>query len=78
MRRSSLPSTIQVKGETLHLVVGAGQPEIIAQAKAAKKLYRHVTVYNKNLVGKIDLHNKPYPESSFLFVEDYTPYHYEH
>jgi hypothetical protein len=73
MRLSHLPMTITVNGKTLRLVTGENNRLIIQQAKASKKKYRHVTVFNKRLTGKTDGHGRPYPESIWLFVEDYKP-----
>lgn len=69
MRFTQLPQTVTVKGRILNLVVGVDHKLAIQQAKAAKKMYRLVSVYNKNLQGKRDLHGRPYGDTVWLFVE---------
>lgn len=39
------------------------------ETRRKRKFYRNVTVYSKNVQGKPDLHNRPYPEFVWLFVE---------
>jgi hypothetical protein len=43
--------------------------EIIAQAKRLKLKYRRVSVLSRNLRGRLDLHQRPYTGTQWVFVE---------
>ncbi len=68
MIQCNLPESIEVNGKILRKVIGKSYEEALKEAKLNKKTYRTVKVLHKNLRGKLDLHNKPYEPTVWLFT----------
>lgn len=75
-KKSSLPPYVAYNGKVFMM-----HPELSAMANStnkatiSKKLTENknphvfVEVHNKALKGKLDIHNKPYPPSLYVFTE---------
>lgn len=70
-KRSSLPDTIQYKGQELKYYGAlSGEPEAAKKLQNAGHLVCLVEVHNPRLKGKDDLHGKPYGHSTFIFWKE--------
>ena len=68
MVQCNLPKSLNINGKILKPVHGKSYNEALREAKLKKKTYRTIKVLHKNLRGKLDLHNKPYEPTVWLFT----------
>jgi hypothetical protein len=68
MVQCNLPRSIKINGKILKPVVGKSYKDALKEAKLHKKTYRTIRVLHKNLRGRLDLHQKPYEPTVWLFT----------
>jgi hypothetical protein len=67
---SHLPESIVVNGITLRRIVAIDRQFAMNFIKENKLKYRNIKVLSPKLKGKLDIHNKPYSPTEWLFAEN--------